>query len=39
MRKRYTTEKEEKNKILIGSRRNPFTERLTFTCSQLISFW
>lgn len=28
-----------KKKLLIRSRRNPFTEVLTFSCSQLISFW
>lgn len=28
-----------KKKLLIRSRRNLFTEALTFSCSQLISFW
>lgn len=29
----------KKKKLLIRSRRNPFTEVLTFSCSQMISFW
>lgn len=34
----YYLKGREKN-LLISSRRNPFTEMLTFTCSQLVSFW